>query len=1054
MNAAKVIAATVALNATCLGAGVVPGEYWVSPNADALAAYTKESPGSCSGLAAARKRRGEKDVTQHNIVFTSGTYAFSKLFPNVTEKDSAAICLFATDATNVFRGATGRAEDVVFDGTDFPTRAVTINGTWPIFVKGITFRNFHSADRGGAVCVGDQYAAGKFHAEISDCVFVRNSAEKDGGAVFGGVVIRDTRFVQNIARTGCGGGFCGAYAQHVRPQGLVENCTFSDNVAPEYYKPRLFDTSIAGWCTVSNSTVESWRRDLFGREDGPFVNSMRVTDVDSLLAARDRLREVRDRRGTAEIVLADGMYVVTNVVLLGGLDSRLTIRAEHPGKAVFANGFAIKGSEFRKASLVPNVVRRLPETGRHSALVADVPKEYGAVLAKEVRPQLSVDVRAMTHARWPNVGGVVIPKGAVSKDKTIVQFGEKRFANWAFDAPVEAFGMTGQYSSGGLRVTGYDAAAEGLAMPQADDGMRVFFHGPVEEIDEPGEWAYDATNGKIVLWPDKSFNPRSMVAVATSDAAFFRVTGDGVRLEGLVFTASLARDAAVVVDGGSRGAAVVGCSFSAIRGDAISVDAFECRVQSCDFVDVGGCGVRVTGGDKRQLVSGGNAVDNCLFERVCKMRDGFADGAVNLDGVENRVSHCVVRDIREHALDWGGYGCVVEYCRFYDANLEFRDSGVVYAPGGPRSFGCHFRYNDVSGSPGLSHGIYPDDMSSGHRIYGNVVRNVGWGGIFLGGGRNNLISNNVITAVGGMALHNDNRGLFWPAWADREKWHLRAVADFDYVDGPVGKRWPEFARWREDGTNMFGNVDNVWVNNIVIDSQNTQDQVCLGKFIPQNRQTSSGNVSVGLRRVPCKDVWRFGGFSVLDLRGWENRLFKDVPPMKKVSRTDGLEVFVYEKGDFNPVNLEFLEKSVPGFKPIPWDKIGLYVDMWRTTVSEPVSIFAGWDTAEGAEGGNVASDVVRVSLAGKRELVVPVRKAGVYYCWAKTAAASVAVNVAGQDFNIPANSSATSRRWTKLGQVMMAAGYSTVTIKGVQDGQMDLVEVVLTQTYDWTPETK
>lgn len=59
----------------------------------------------------------------------------------------------------------------------------------------------------------------------------------------------------------------------------------------------------------------------------------------------------------------------------------------------------------------------------------------------------------------------------------------------------------------------------------------------------------------------------------------------------------------------------------------------------------------MTGSDKRRLLPGSNLVDNCLFERVCKMRDGFAVGAVKLDGVSNRASHCVIRDTREHAVD-------------------------------------------------------------------------------------------------------------------------------------------------------------------------------------------------------------------------------------------------------------------------------------------------------------------------------------------------------------------------------------------------------------------
>lgn len=1031
------IIATLAA-ALAIGA-IVPGEYWVSPDGKPDAEYTRESPGSLAGLDAVHGKRaqatGKPDPRQVKTVLAKGTYRLADILTNLDPKREAAFQCWSTEGTtNILAGATGDATDVVLDGTDFPRRALWINGISRHRIEGITFRNFATKGNGGAVIVGNHFACGDFHARIDNCVFQRNSATGDGGAVWGRVEVRNSRFAQNTSLTGRGGAFYGSPAENGL-RALAERCTFVDNLAPEFDEsrgvPAFTHTTLAGWIRTKDNTVESWQRDVFGKTQGPFTERVVLKPDDDLVAARDLLRRERSRKGRAEIVLKDGWYVFTNALALTGRDSRLTIRAEHPGKAFVTAGPIFRGSQFLKSG---------------GLLELPVSDDCHAFLTNAVRPVLSVDGVAMTHARWPNVGGWVVPKDAVSeKDRAHVKMTDARVASWTFDgAKIEAFGMTGQYSAGGFVVNGYDAAPQTLAVKGSVwPGMRLFFHGVKEEIDQPGEWAYDAKARKILLMPTAAFSPESRVALGVHAKGLFDITGDGVRIEGLRFTAVPGgKDAPIRLTCGTGGV-IVGCSFTAFGGNAVFLGGMSNVVQSCDFADLYGTGVTLRGGDKRTLRPGCNAVDNCFFDRPAVMRDGFSKGAVEMDGVENRVSHCVIHDTREHALDWSGFGCIVEYCRMFDANLEFRDSGVVYSRGcGQSSYGCHFRFNDISGAPGLSHGIYPDDFSSGHLIYGNVIRNIGWGAIFLGGGRDNLISNNVITATGAMALHNDNRGLWWPAWKDREKWHKDAIRLLDYVDGPIGKRWPAYAHWIDDGTNMFGNVDNTWVNNIVIDSPNTQDQACHDIFIPLNRQVSRGNASFGLRSAPCKDVWRFGGFTVTDLRNSSEQIFVNVPPRRTMKRPDGQELFRYERGDFNLAPNSAVRKAAPGFLPIPWDKIGLYTDAWRKTlpVLDPLDYA---ESAGGSENAGAELIIVKVKDFG----TVAVREAGLHLCWAKVrAGTSVSVVVAGEDFTVKGEGKPAESVWVKVGEVMLPAGYTTVS---APRGGVD--EIVLAADPKWTP---
>lgn len=1039
---------TIATLAAALALGaIVPGEYWVSPDGKPDAEYTRESPGSLAGLDAVHGKRaqatGKPDPRQVKTVLAKGTYRLADILTNLDPKREAAFQCWSTEGTtNILAGATGDATDVVLDGTDFPRRALWINGISRHRIEGITFRNFATKGNGGAVIVGNHFAGGDFHARIDNCVFQRNSATGDGGAVWGCVEVRDSRFAQNTSLTGRGGAFYGSPAENGL-RALAERCTFVDNLAPEFDEsrgvPAFTHTTLAGWIRTKDNTVESWQRDVFGKTQGPFTERVVLKPDDDLVAARDLLRRERSRKGRAEIVLKDGWYVFTNALALTGRDSRLTIRAEHPGKAFVTAGPIFRGSQFLKSG---------------GLLELPVSDDCHAFLTNAVRPVLSVDGVAMTHARWPNVGGWVVPKDAVSeKDRAHVKMTDARVARWTFDgAKVEAFGMTGQYSAGGFVVNGYDAASQTLAVKGSVwPGMRLFFHGVKEEIDQPGEWAYDAKARKILLMPTAAFSPESRVALGVHAKGLFDITGDGVRIEGLRFTAVPGgKDAPIRLTCGTGGA-IVGCSFTAFGGNAIFLGGMSNVVQSCDFADLYGTGVTLRGGDKRTLRPGCNAVDNCFFDRPAVMRDGFSKGAVEMDGVENRISHCLIRNTREHAIDWNGYGCVIEYCRIYDANLEYRDAGVVYSNGAMVNYGNRFRFNDVSGSPGLSHGVYPDDLSSGYHIYGNVIRNIGWGGVFLGGGRDNVISNNVFTSIGAMALHNDNRGLFWDAWKNREHWHEMMVRDYDYMDGPVGKRFPKLTTWYADGTNMFGNVDNEWVNNVIIDSPAQQDQVCLGIFIPKERQTSRGNVTFGLRGEPSRDFWRFGGFKAVDTRATKAPLFKDVPPRKTVNRADGLELFAYEKGDFNLAEGSVVPAEVSGFQPIPWDKIGLYRDAWRKTLPEETGAYG--ETAAPTADANAqrgASVRLDVRLSGNADATVEVKTAGLYHVWAmaKAGKASV-VTVAGTEFKVNPEGAAGKSVWTRAGQVMLPAGQTAVSVRAEDRGA--LTQATLATDPDWCP---
>ena len=185
-----------------------------------------------------------------------------------------------------------------------------------------------------------------------------------------------------------------------------------------------------------------------------------------------------------EIVLKDGYHSVSDLIEIGPEHNGLTIRAEHPQRAVVVAGEVFPARMFVKTG---DVLRLRVSDNLH------------AVLVKAVRPVLSVDGVAMTHARWPNEGYWTVPR-LPARGMKMMPFPSARAAKWLPDgvgeedgldiievAPIEAFGMTGAYVSGGVIVKSVDRQMKTLDLyGMVQQGRRFLFHASPAEIDRQG----------------------------------------------------------------------------------------------------------------------------------------------------------------------------------------------------------------------------------------------------------------------------------------------------------------------------------------------------------------------------------------------------------------------------------------------------------------------------------------------------------------------------------------------------------------------------------------
>lgn len=605
-------------------------------------------------------------------------------------------------------------------------------------------------------------------------------------------------------------------------------------------------------------------------------------------------------------------------------------------------------------------------------------------------PCLTIDRKRQELARWPNgrewfwVRETNLVFHAKSDVNTRVTTRTGREGRWDFKGQkIGAAGWvwTVRYLNWCTDVTGRDGVDGSLVLGKAHPNTsfaRAYFFNIPEEMDQPGEWCYDNKSGTVLLYPPEGFTADTLCAIGSTTNILFRLTGDGCALRGLNVTAKVFHPA-VVMEGSAAGNEVRGCRFSGLGYDGIWMAGRRNAVRDCDFEDIVSMGVGVLGGDVKSMLPALNWVDNCRFRRCELLNTTWAKGAIYVDGVGNRVSHNVISDMVDGGIYYAGFDHTIEYNRIYDVCREFDDAGTVYSPGIFRGYGCTFRYNDLCGAPGQLETLYYDDCTSGHEAYGNVIRNSGHNGVLIGGGRDNYIHDNVI--LGGFSgIGMDNRGLFWPGHTVTPEAKKRAefAREWDITNrqSAIVRKYPKLYDWYTNDVPIRSYAGNRFERNVIVDPSGFASVLVIGqgKRIGPEHVTFRDNLCVRTKgaeqgrdlilhpdhvatneysaTAPIRDP--IGECRILDgtpecpvdlgfrdnpgaqFDPWAYFLaqqnWPDLPKLYALRRElfKSLNVMPWRKGDFSLKPNARLLKELPGFKPIPWVDIGLYVNEWRT----------------------------------------------------------------------------------------------------------------------------
>jgi len=414
--------------------------------------------------------------------------------------------------------------------------------------------------------------------------------------------------------------------------------------------------------------------------------------------------------------------------------------------------------------------------------------------------------------------------------------------------------------------------------------QRYYFLNILEELDSPGEYYIDRKNGILYFWPPSQIGTNdAYVSIMDKELVSLNETSY-VTFQGIIFE-GVQRNAVKVTDGTNN--KIAGCTLRNIGVTAVTVEGgMKNGVVGCDIHGIGSSGVIMTGGDRKTLTPAGNYVTNnhiynySVINRTIKV-------AVNLRGVGNFVSHNKIHDAPHMAIMFNGNENIIEYNEIYRLLLETNDAGTVYTGRNPSEQGNIIRYNyfhhigKVKGHG--TNSVYFDDGHCGNTVFGNVFYkggvpgNAKMGAMFIHGGRYNIVDNNIFIECEQAYNESPWDQDRWKAFWNEEPWHSWLYVDVDITKPPYSDRYP-------------------WLKNIMDD---TRPNILSRNFV-----------------YKCGKFRDRGTQELVDnFETTEDPGFVDAAQCNFLLKDDS---WVYKK--------------IPGFKKIPFDKIGLYIDEYRTAL--------------------------------------------------------------------------------------------------------------------------
>jgi parallel beta-helix repeat protein len=506
------------------------------------------------------------------------------------------------------------------------------------------------------------------------------------------------------------------------------------------------------------------------RPDGPFATLERARDA-------ARALEPRPERGI-EIVLRGGLYWRDATFELTAADSgseRGPVRyRSYPGETPRLVG----GAQLSAFMPVTDqaVLERLPHAARGQVMQCDLKAlgigNFGALQLRGFgRPnnnaalELFFDGRPMILARWPNANWAKIAAAPQGNDGPLFVVEDDRLARWTQAEDLWLHGLWyHDWADSYVKVARLDPATRTVHTEAPHGvygyraGQRYYALNLIEELDAPGEYWLDRESGRLYFWPPKPLADAEVLVSILDEPLIAIRDARHLSIEGL--TLEVVRGEALTVRN-SHHVRIAGCTVRNTGRHGIVVEGGADNViRSCDLYHLGELGIRLNGGNRSTLEPGRHLASNNHLHHFSRAVITYRP-AISLGGVGNAIEHNLIHDAPHAAVLFSGNDHRLEFNEVHNVCRETGDVGVFYIGRDWTMRGHLVRHNffhDIFGPVSWgAKSVYLDDAASGVSIVGNIFYR-SHEGAFIGGGRDNLVENNLFIGSN-PAVHVDARGL-------------------------------------------------------------------------------------------------------------------------------------------------------------------------------------------------------------------------------------------------------------------------------------------------------
>lgn len=571
----------------------------------------------------------------------------------------------------------------------------------------------------------------------------------------------------------------------------------------------IFDKYFEAYPVAAPAIESEWDAYEYQLPDGDFYVSTKGNDNnDGSQASPFRTIEKAveavkhtDKTGKKEIIvlIEAGEYNVSSLNLsgLGASEECPVTFMGFGGAAVINAGVSLNASDFVTADNFPEIAERL-NVSASDVLVLDLTKAPYNLTAEDwgklypigtyntadsykgdttgpIYSELFVNDERQTLARYPDEGflytGEVLATGidistpdingnpATDKYKISSDLAQ-RIAGWENTEDVWMYGYWKYDWADGSSPIGSFNKDECTLSPAyrsffgTKEDAPYYFYNCLEELTSEGEWYLDREKGLLSVYaPENRDTATYNLSLSLSPAVV--LNSDYVTLRNLTVKGS--RHNGIEINGSYN--TVEDCVIKNVAYSAITVNGYNNFIYHNEITHVGAGGISLTGGDTVTLSAGNNVAGNNLIHDWGEIYRTYRY-AVDLGGVGNICAGNEMYNAPHGAVTFSGNNHIIEKNLIYNVCLLSDDAGAIYAGRSWTSYGNIIRYNCIHslGSDGHTpDGIYLDDALSGQTVYGNVLVNIPKNAIFAGGGRDNIIQNNLIVNAGEQAIKYDNR---------------------------------------------------------------------------------------------------------------------------------------------------------------------------------------------------------------------------------------------------------------------------------------------------------